>query len=220
MIVLSEEWRQFFLRNKICDPNKLAVVHNAVYVPGENVTNYGANGVLFLGRLGNRKSPESLLRAAKIVLKKHPEAQFSFGGDGDVEGYRELARELGIGGNCRFTGWVTGKQRESLFAENSIYCLPSKNEGMPMSVLEAMAHGLATVATPVGGVPQVIEDEVNGAIVPVGDDLRLAQTLISLMDDQMLKERLGHAGRARIEREFSMESYLDKMLEIYGEVLK
>lgn len=220
VIVLSEEWRQFFLRNKICSPDKLAVIHNAVYVPDKNVTKYDTNGVLFLGRLGKRKSPDALLRAAKIVLEKHPEAYFSFGGDGDVEGYKEFARELGIEENCHFAGWVTGRQRELLFAENSIYCLPSRNEGMPMSVLEAMAHGLATVATPVGGVPQVIDDGVNGMIVPVGDDLRLAEALISLMDDQALKVRLGHAGRARIEREFSMESYLDKILKIYGEVLK
>lgn len=220
VVVLSEEWRQFFLANEICEPEKLAVIHNAVYVPDENTTEYDTNGVLFLGRLGERKSPETLLRAARVVLEGHPEAHFEFGGDGDVEGYENLARELGVGESCRFVGWVTGEQKESLFLKNSIYCLPSKNEGMPMSVLEAMAHGLTTVATPVGGVPQVIEDGVDGVIVPVGDDVRLAEALTSLMDDRELKERLGRAGRARIEERFSMGSYLDKVLRIYEEVLK
>ena len=220
VIVLSEEWRQFFLENKICRSTKLAVLHNAVYLPNENKTNYKLNNVLFLGRLGERKSPETLIRAAKTVLKKHPEARFVFGGDGDVETYKSLARDYGIVDSCHFAGWITGAVKEQMFAECSIFCLPSKNEGMPMSVLEAMAYGLVTVATPVGGVPQVIRSNVDGILVPVGDDERLAKSLISLMDDKTLKERLGHAGRIRVERDFSMNSYLDKMLRIYEEVLK
>lgn len=215
VIVLSEEWRAYIVENEICDPTRIVVLHNSVYLPEKNTTDYACKQVLFLGRLGERKSPDTLLRAAVSVLESHPDATFVFGGDGDIERYRALASELGIGARCSFTGWVTGEERERLFDRSSIFCLPSRNEGMPMSALEAMAHGLATIATPVGGVPQVIEDGVDGLMVTVGDHEALAKALCSLMDDVEMRKRVGRMGREKVRERFSMNTYLSKVIEIY-----
>lgn len=220
IIVLSEEWRDFIAENKICDPFRVTVLHNAVYVPEENATDYSSKQVLFLGRLGERKSPDTLLRAAVQVLESQPDATFVFGGDGDIERYRDLARELGVEASCSFAGWVTGGARERLFNGSGIFCLPSRNEGMPMSVLEAMAHGLATIATPVGGVPQVIESGADGIIVPVGDYEALANAIDALMCDVEAKRRIGRAGREKVSERFSMDTYLDKVIDIYEEAVR
>lgn len=220
IIVLSEEWREFFVENAVCDSNKIAVLHNAVLIPSENVVNYRSKQVLFLGRLGERKSPDTLLRAAKEVLTRHPSATFVFGGDGDIESYQKLSRQLGVDINSQFVGWVTDEDKELLFAQSAIFCLPSKNEGMPMSVLEAMAHGLATVATPVGGVPQVIDDGVDGLLIPVGDSNTLAKVLTSLLEDTAMKERIGQAGRKKIMEQFGMDAYLNKIIGIYEDVVQ
>lgn len=218
IIVLSEEWRAFFLENRICEPSKLSVLHNAVEIPAQPVDTRLRQDVLFLGRLDGRKSPDVLLRAAKTVLKSHPQVRFRFGGDGDITKYKVLAEELGIFDNCDFLGWTTGKQKEDAIRASRIFCLPSKHEGMPMSVLEAMSYGLTTIATPVGGVPQVIQDGINGYLMPIDDSTLLASRINELLDDSGLAARIGSAGRKTIEESFSMDSYAQKLAEMYESV--
>ena len=134
--------------------------------------------------------------------------------------YEKLADELGICDKCRFIGWAAGEKKDEAFQNSSIFCLPSKNEGMPMSVLEAMSYGLATIATPVGGVPQIINDGVNGFLSPVGDVTALAEKLDVLMSDNALKERIGKCGRACIEESFSLDAYMDQIDTIYEIICK
>ena len=153
------------------------------------------------------------------MLEQHPDAKLLFGGDGYPERYGALARELGIADRCEFLGWITGEDKERLFERAGIYCLPSKNEGMPMSVLEAMAHGVPTIATPVGGVPQVIEDGVNGYLMPVDDEARLSELLCNLMDSQDLRASIGFAGRETISDRFNIERNVEELVRLYGELM-
>ena len=110
--------------------------------------------------------------------------------------------------------------RDRLYRSASVYCLPSKNEGMPMSVLEAMSYGLATITTPVGGIPQVISDGENGYLVPVGDHEALAKTISSLLSNVPLKRSIGEAGRKTVASRFGMEGFFANLLSIYDEILK
>ena len=220
VVVLSKEWKDFLISRSICDADQIVVLHNAVEVPDDNQTDYLNNTVLFMGRLDLRKSPDVLLRAGKIVLRKHPDARFVFGGDGDVQRYKDLAVQLGIEDACSFIGWAKGNKKAEAFRSSSIYCLPSKNEGMPMSVLEAMSYGLATVSTPVGGVPQIITDGVNGLMFPVDKVNLLAGLLCKLMDDVVLKERIGRAGRETIKTTFSFNAFMEQLITIYEEICK
>lgn len=218
VIVLSEEWREFFVDNRICDPSKLAVVHNAVEMPACNKTQYENENVLYLGRLAERKNPETLLRAVPLVLSKHPHARFVFAGDGDVDLYKRMAKDLGVADSCRFAGWVSGHAREDLFLECSMFCLPSRSEGMPMSVLESMARGLAVVTTPVGGIPQVIKDGENGFLVNVDDHETLAERILRLLDCPSLKRTLGEAGRSDVRKSFGMAGFARKIMTAYERI--
>ena len=218
VIVLSKEWYVFFGKN-VCNPSKLTVLHNAVRVPDESVMagigSCSRRDVLFLGRLDANKSPDVLLRASVKVVRRHPDVAIRFGGDGDVERYRMLAKELGVESNCEFLGWVGDREKERLFARSGIYCLPSKSEGMPMSVLEAMAHGLATIATPVGGVPQIIEDGTDGFLVPVDDESDLSKTLDVLVQDGGLRSRVGKLGRMKVKSRFDIEKNIELLCCLY-----
>ena len=139
-----------------------------------------------------------------------------FGGDGHPERYEALARELGIADRCEFLGWITGEDKERLFERAGVYCLPSKNEGMPVSVLEAMAHGVPTITTPVGGVPQVIDDGANGYLMPVDDGDRLSELLCELMDSPDLRMSIGAAGRKTIFDRFNISRNVVELVRLYG----
>lgn len=214
VIVLSEEWLSWFDSRGFCT-NSYIVMHNAVAVPEEPCSPCSHQDVLFLGRLDANKSPDVLLRASRRMLEEHPGSKLLFAGDGFPDRYEALARELGIAERCEFLGWITGEDKEGLFARAGAYCLPSKNEGMPMSVLEAMAHGIPTVATPVGGVPQVIEDGVNGYIIPVGDESTLSAVLCRLAGSPSLRFEIGSAGRNTIRNDFSVDRNVKELARIY-----
>lgn len=214
VVVLSEEWRDYFAEN-VCDSEKIVVVHNGVKVPAEPCSPCSNQDILFLGRLDARKSPDVLLRASRQVLERFPGTKVVFGGDGEIEKNKALAEELGIANHCEFHGWVSGAEREGLFARAAVYCLPSKNEGLPMSVLEAMARGIPTVATPVGGVPQVIEDGVSGFLVDVDDVDALSDRLNILLDKPGLRENVGAASRNTVTRLFNVGGSIKQLLALY-----
>ena len=214
VVVLSEEWRDYFAEN-VCDPSKIIVVHNGVCVPVQPCSPCSHQDVLFLGCLDARKSPDVLLRASRDVLKRFPETKVIFGGDGEIEKNEALAKELGIADRCEFHGWVSGDDREALFERAAVYCLPSKNEGLPMSVLEAMARGIPTVATPVGGIPQVIENGTSGFLVKVDDVEALTEKLMLLLGNSTLRETVGVASRETIKRSFSIARSVDEMIDVY-----
>lgn len=217
VVVLSEEWRDYFAEN-VCDPNKITVVHNGVVVPAKPCSPCSHQDVLFLGRLDANKSPDVLLRASKEVLERFPETKVVFGGDGEVEKNKVLAKELGIENRCEFHGWVSGSDREVLFERAAVYCLPSKNEGLPMSLLEAMARGIPAVATPVGGIPQVIDDGVNGMLVPVGNYCALATALCEALDSSELRKNMGYKAREKVRSIFDIDMLLGELSEIYCNV--
>ena len=217
VVVLSEEWRDYFAEN-VCDPNKITVMHNGVAVPAKPCSPCSHQDVLFLGRLDANKSPDVLLRASRDVLKRFPETKIVFGGDGEVEKNKALAKELGIENRCEFHGWVSGSDREALFERAAVYCLPSKNEGLPMSLLEAMARGIPAVATPVGGIPQVIDDGVNGILVPVGDCCALATALCEALDSSELRKSMGYKAREKVRSIFDIDMLLGELSEIYCNV--
>lgn len=218
-IVLSEEWRNYFAAD-VCDPAKLVVMHNAVSLPEVPAEPCACKDVLFLGRLGARKSPDVLLHAAKALRVRFPEARYVFGGDGDVEKYRALAEELGVADVCDFAGWVTGEDKERLVRQSGIFCLPSRHEGMPMSMLEMMSFGLPCVMTPVGGIPRVIRDGDNGYMSPVGDADALAARLAELLASPGLRARIGAAARETIKRAFNIDANVRRLSELYRELVQ
>lgn len=219
IIVLSEEWGGYFAAN-VCDPAKIVVMHNAVTLPGVPTDPRTYQGVLFLGCLGTRKSPDVLLRAAKALRTRFPEVRYRFGGDGDVDKYRALAEQLGVADACDFVGWVTGEDKEKLIQQTGVFCLPSRHEGMPMSMLEMMAYGIPCIMTPVGGIPQVIRDCENGYMTPVGDAEALAERLAQLLASPELRFRMGSAARKTIAEDFSVDANIRGLSSLFEDMIR
>ena len=215
VIALSEEWRDCFIRLGCGTSDNVVVLHNGVAVPDTAAQPGLWENILFLGRLDARKCPDVLLRAAAEVLPGHPNARVKLAGDGEISPYRQLASDLGIADRCDFLGWVEQAGGDRLMREGAALCLPSRHEGMPMAILEAMAYGLPVVATPVGGVPQIIRDGENGLFMPVDDWRYLAGLLDGLLSDPGRRAALGAAGRKTVQSHFDIGTCLEELLRLY-----
>ncbi len=217
VLALSEEWRTSLLQ--ICPNMKVEVLPNGVALPEVRHPRALAvppRTVLTLGRLGRRKGTYDLVRAFAVIASRLPGVQLVCGGDGDIEEVRALAHELGLGDRVICPGWLGAEGKRAHLAEAEVFVLPSNAEGMPMAVLEAMSWGLAVIATPVGGIPQLIQHDRNGILVEPGHIDAIAAALLRLMGDAALRERLGTAARATIEARFSIALAVERLSVIYG----
>lgn len=217
VIALSEEWRGRLLR--ICAGAHVEVVTNAVPLPEQEDARRRDDRhptLLFLGEVSRRKGIYDLLRALARVTESAPRLQLVCGGAGEVDGIRRLAAQLELSERLVCTGWLDADGKRAELASATLFALPSYAEGMPMALLEAMSWGLPVIATPVGGVPQVITHEVNGLLVEPGDIDALAAAVERLMSDPALRHRLGAAARATIARRFCLDATIERLVAIYG----
>lgn len=213
VIALSEEWRQQLLR--ICPTAKIEILHNAVAIPDIRDRRETEPTLLFLGHLLRDKGVYDLVRAFALIAPGLPRARLVLGGIGEVAAITQLAAELNISQRVSCPGWLDPVGKAAAFAASQVFLLPSYIEGMPMALLEAMSWGLPVIATPVGGIPQVVEHEVNGLLITPGDIQDLARQMQRLLADAALRERLGAAARARIAAEFSLGDALERLSAIY-----
>ena len=214
VIALSEDWKEF-LAQYVCKEEKIQVIYNAVKIPEPYEKDYSNQKMLFLGRLGQRKGTYDLIEALPDIFQKFPDAHMYFGGDGEREQAEALCREKGIADKVTFLGWVRDTEKEKYLKECSIYVLPTYHEGMPMSVLEAMAYGMAVVSTYVGGIPHIITDGENGLLCEAGDILKLKNNLNLILSDVGHREQYGKAAREKISLRFNMVSNMTLILNLY-----
>jgi glycosyltransferase involved in cell wall biosynthesis len=149
------------------------------------------------------------------LLAARPYLRVLLGGDGELELVRARALELGIADHVELLGWVRGEDKERLLAAAVLYVLPSYNEGLPVSVLEAMAAGLPIVSTPVGGIPEAVTDGVEGYLVEPGNVQALADRMDRLLGDQDLAMRMGESARRKVELVFSANAVVPQVEAMY-----
>jgi glycosyltransferase involved in cell wall biosynthesis len=212
-IVLTEEMSVF--ARDVVGAAWVGVVPNPVELPGADRVASDSAGVLTVGHLGPDKGTDVLLRAWSGITESCPGASLTLVGDGDLKVLAVQARALGVADSVRFTGWIDRADLERELESCSVFVLPSLVEGVPLSLLEAMAHGLSCVVTPVGGMPDIVVDEECGLVVPVRDSEALSVALTRLLDDSRLRQRLGEAARVKVEREYSLQTCARAMSEVY-----
>lgn len=170
--------------------------------------------ILTVARLDRQKGLGYLVEAAALV----PDALFVVAGDGRERGALEAqTRTLGLEDRLRLLGHRDDVA--DLLAACDLFVLPSLFEGLPISVLEAMAAGKPVVATRIGGTTEAVEDGVTGLLVPPRDPGALAGAIRTVLADSSLAKRLGEAGRARVKREFSAEAMVECTTRTYDELL-
>ena len=160
------------------DPAKITRMHNAI--PADTKAKEGPANITrsrkekgdviigIIGRLSPEKDVPSFLKAAGLVAEKFNQAKFLVVGEGpERERLQQMAREMGLDGKVRFTGFV--EDMNSIYSSIDFLVISSLTEGIPLVVLEAMHQGIPVVSTRVGGIPEVIENGINGILVEPGD---------------------------------------------------
>ncbi|GAG17971.1 unnamed protein product, partial [marine sediment metagenome] len=180
----------------------------------------------FIGRLVQEKGVEELLKAMGQVIKEIPDAKLLVVGDTlasdrdlrTTERLQELIQRNNLEGVIKFTGFR--EDIPELLAIMDLFALPSHREGMPRSILEAMAAGKPVIATDIRGCREEVVDGETGYLVPVNDPGKLAEAIIKILSDKMLAKRMSEAGRQRAVEFFDERKVLEKQLGIYRKLIQ
>lgn len=176
--------------------------------------------ILFSGTLYAGKGYQDLIRAFAKIAIKYPDWNVVLAGNGEVEKGRAISKELGIANQVEFLGWVSGEQKDKVFRESMIFCLPSYAEGFPMAVLDAWAYGLPVITTPVGGIPDVAKDGENMLLFNPGDIDALAHQLEKMIIDENLRNRIALASLDFAENKFNQYTINKQLGELYEDLSK
>ena len=178
------------------------------------VSSHEAGPVVNVARLSSEKDPANLLRAAARVAAADPTFRLELAGDGPLRGeLSALAESLGIAGLVKFLGDV--RDVPALLSRASLFVLPSKAEGISLTLLEAMATGLPVVATSVGGNPEVVVHGQTGHLVPSEDPAGLAEAILWMRRHSEDAQLMGRAGRRRVEDVFDIRAMVAQYERLY-----
>ncbi len=220
VVVLSPEWEGIVqglipgLRTQVI-PNPVLLPEQRTAVPAQ-----APRTLVFLAALIRDKGIHDLLAAFTRVGSKYHDARLICAGEGEVAELQTLAEQLGIADQVSIRRWVQGEAKEILLQTAYGFVLPSYYEGLPISLLEAMAYGLPVIATRVGGIPSALDDGVEGWLIDAGKVDQLTAALDALLSDPAHAARMGDAGRARVANEFSAAVALPPLEALYRRYLQ
>ncbi len=222
IIAVSKSAKTFI--EYFANENKIRVIPNGVDVNRFSPENKNENvekrpTILYMGRLVPKKGVHILIRAMSHVVKKYPDALLLIGGKGKMKTFlSSYASTLGLKENVRFLGYVPDSLLPNLYLSSNVFVLPSTtSESFGITLLEAMASGTPVIGSNVGGIPDVIHD--CGLIVEPGNPKKLSDAIITLLDDENLRKKLGKKGRKRVEEKYSWDIVGKNIINVYKEIM-
>ena len=192
LVVLSESWKEWFTSIGV-DAGRIIILHNITDYPAtmEVVKDVNKLKLLFLGEIGHRKGVFDLLKAVadhRDALKDKIEIRI--GGNKQEEKLKKTIADNQLSDFVYFEGFVSGQKKTTLLNWADVYILPSFNEGLPISILEAMSYGMPILSTPVGGIPEVVNED-NGVLVTPGNADEIYSAIDKYVEDRSLLKTQG-----------------------------
>ncbi len=226
IIVLSPQWKSRLVEVMPEAESITHVLYNPCIPAHRDTTIAKKNQILLAGTICRRKGYDTALKGFSLVAKKYPDWKIVFAGNpyllegfDELEDGKRLAKEYGIEEQVEWLGWISGKNKERVFNETSIYCLASVREGFPMAVLDAWAYGLPCVMTPVGGIPDLVKDGEQGLLFPVGDSVKMAEALDKMMENENLRKHIVSQTDMLIETTLNIKTIGHQLDRIYQSIL-
>lgn len=227
IVTVTEALRQQAITRLHLRPDRVTTIYNGIdadhfYQPDAREATRADLGIepdafvmTYTGRLIGGKGIEDLLRATARLAPHHPEARALIVGAGVLDApLKQLAGELGITDQTVFSGFR--RDIPAVLAASDVFVLPSFSEGLPLSLLEAMAARKPVVASRVGGIPEVVVDGETGLLIEPGDVPGLAAALASLMDDPARSQRIGTQGQQHVQDHFSVDRMVAQYQALYA----
>jgi len=233
VLAVSEEVKRFCIDADRIDPQKISVVYNGVdlkHIAAEDSQDNpfakadwaGASHIITcVANIRRVKGIDILVRTAQRVCRELPDAVFLVAGSLYERDYSEevqaMIRSMGLEKNVRLLGFIGDPV--PLLKMSDAFCLVSRSEGFCNALLEAMACGIPSVVTRVGGNPEAINDGENGFLVPVENDEAAAERLLTLLRDPERGAQIGDRGRNSVQTRFSAEAMIQKLIGVYRDLL-
>jgi colanic acid/amylovoran biosynthesis glycosyltransferase len=226
VLVRSESLRRALI-DLGCDPKKIEVQRTGIPLEEfafheRSFPNDGEWRLVQAGRLIEKKGLPVTLRAFAVFLRKYPNATLTIAGEGPLLGeLQKLARELNIERRVSFTSFISQEQLRDIYYRSHIFAHPSQTghdgnvEGIPNSMLEAMASGLSVFATDHGGIPEAVENGVSGVLVRERDHEALANALLNTTQDSDSLARIARNGAEVVRKNFDLHAQAQRLEEIY-----
>ncbi|NOX59042.1 MAG: glycosyltransferase family 4 protein [Planctomycetes bacterium] len=222
VVVLGERWRTNLTRRVA--GMKIAILPNAVDVLDSHASDEQVGrggGVVFVGDLSESKRVEDLI-VAYASLPSPMRKQFALhivgGGTPQREAHLQaLAHQFELADRVSFHGSLPHAAVDRMLRSADLFVLPSRAEGQPMALLEAMAAGVASVVTNVGAIPEAVTDAVEAALVNPCDPLQLAREIKALLAAPSVRAKMGRAARDRVEKDFSTQAFSRKLAGVWDE---
>jgi glycosyltransferase involved in cell wall biosynthesis len=220
VIVLSNWWFTFFQER--FPKSKITRIYNPVELTDYNKADeyQGIVKFLFLGHISSRKGCYDLLNVAEKMVKKNSNFIIEIGGNGETDKLKEMIQQRNLGTYVHFLGWVSGEKKKLLLQNSDIYVLPSKNEGLPVSILEAMSYGMPIISTIVGGIPEMIEDQNSGFLIDPGDLDALYEKMLFFIENRQKIKEMGQVSKKIVAIKFSSDIIKDELSKLYVKLLE
>lgn len=193
--------------------NKLVVIHNGTLKFDLAQRKDKAFTIGTIAELHKIKGLDILLTAWSKFVKRCQVKLVIIGEGEEKENLENMAKNIGISDSVIFKGFVDDAR--SLLSSFDIFCMPSRSEAMPYALLEAGLAGLPVIATSVGGIPEIIENGLNGILIPTENAETLFSSLILLAEDEDLRKRLGTNLKSSIQENFSFEKMVENTIHLY-----
>lgn len=221
VICLSRQWKNFFIHS--FGIKSLSIINNPVPVqapPYPAAADGRRLSLLFLGKIGDNKGIFDLLDvlAANRELYQHA-IKLRVGGNGEVNRLKDYIITRQLTGMVEYAGWVEGDLKTHLLSSCDVLLLPSYNEGLPVSLLEAMSFGKPVVATRVGGIPEIVKDGVNGFLMHPGDKAALKDHIDYLLGHTAERKKMG-VRSLEIVAPYYIGNVLEELKVLYMDLLK
>lgn len=216
VLAVSKQWQKDLMAKSKNGNIKILYNPNSLKRIEEKTLNEDIN-TLFMGRLGKRKGAYDIIEAAKYLQNNN--VKIIFYGDGEIEQIQKLIDKNNLNNKIELGGWIRGDDIDKAYRNADIYILPSYNEGLPMSVLEAMSYGLPVISTPVGGTPEAVEDGINGFLINPGDYKALAEKIDLLANNKVLRKQMGEESHKIINEKFDIKIILKQLQDMYNELI-
>jgi glycosyltransferase involved in cell wall biosynthesis len=226
LIAISPEVRDELIEAGIGHPSQWVVVPLGLELDGllaselgaaEARSRLGLSGdgpvVGIVGRLAPVKDHETFFQAIARLVARYPEIRVIVAGDGPLRSELERGAKELLGDRVLFLGWVN--DLEALYAALDVVVLTSKNEGTPVALIEAGAAQRPSVATDVGGVPNVVRDGATGLVVAAGSAQAASEAIDKLLADPHLRQEMGREAREWVRDRFSLHRLVDEMADLY-----